>query len=94
MDLAFFLTTEGMLTPEEDAGTFKISLPLVHWMILQQIIPHVNVFPTLPQKEVPYHSSGMLDTLITQGFKTDSCCIQQRNYKVTQFLQDCSCDGE
>ena len=61
MDLALFLTAEGVLTPGEDAGTFKISSPLVRWLILQRIIP--RVFPTSPEKEVPYHSSCTLDTL-------------------------------
>ncbi|CAG8459020.1 4837_t:CDS:2 [Cetraspora pellucida] len=54
-DLVLFLTAEGVLVPGEDAGTFKISSPLVHWLLLQRIIPHV--FPTSPQTEVPYHSS-------------------------------------
>ncbi|CAG8809104.1 7945_t:CDS:2, partial [Gigaspora rosea] len=54
-DLALFLTAEGVLVPEEVAGTFKISSPLVHWLLLQRIIPHV--FPTSPQTDVPYHSS-------------------------------------
>ncbi|CAG8594597.1 10798_t:CDS:2, partial [Cetraspora pellucida] len=54
-DLALFLTAEGVLVPGEDAGTYKISSPLVHWLVLQRIIPHV--FPTSPQTEVPYHSS-------------------------------------
>jgi hypothetical protein len=61
MDLASFLAAEGVLTPGEYTGTFKISSPLVRWLILQRIIP--RVFPTSPQTEVPYHSSRTLDIL-------------------------------
>ncbi|CAG8761697.1 8437_t:CDS:2, partial [Racocetra fulgida] len=51
-DLAMFLTTEGVLIPGEDAGTYK------------QIVP--KVFPTSPKVEVPYHpSTGVLDILTT-----------------------------
>ncbi|CAG8754991.1 5806_t:CDS:2, partial [Dentiscutata heterogama] len=61
-DLALFLTAEGVLVPGEDAGTFKISSPLVHWLVLQRIIP--QAFPTSPKVEVPYYSStGTLDIL-------------------------------
>ncbi|CAG8827198.1 20329_t:CDS:1, partial [Cetraspora pellucida] len=54
-DLAMFLTAEGVLIPGEDAGTYKVSSPLVRSLIYQQIVP--KVFPTSPQTEVPYHSS-------------------------------------
>ncbi|CAG8819909.1 33186_t:CDS:2, partial [Racocetra persica] len=40
----------------------SISSPLVRWVVLQQIIPHV--FPTSPKVDVPYHpSTGTLDIL-------------------------------
>lgn len=55
MDLALFLTAEGVLVPGEEAGTFKISSPLVRWLILQRVIP--KVFPSSPKVEVPYRSS-------------------------------------
>ncbi|CAG8734422.1 46043_t:CDS:2, partial [Gigaspora margarita] len=59
---SLFLTAEGVLVPGGDAGTFKISSPLVHWLVLQRIIPHM--FPTSPKVEVPYHpSTGNLDIL-------------------------------
>ncbi|RHZ83804.1 hypothetical protein Glove_87g232 [Diversispora epigaea] len=71
MDLAFFLTAEGVLIPGEDFGTFKISSPLVRWLILQRIIP--QVFPSSPKVEVPYHSSSQtLDILeiLKQAIRT------------------------
>ncbi|CAG8754795.1 15930_t:CDS:2, partial [Cetraspora pellucida] len=59
-NLALFLTAEGVLVPGDNDGTFKISSPLVRWVVLQQIIPHV--FPTSPKVDVPYHpSTGILD---------------------------------
>jgi len=61
-NLDLFLMAEGVLIPGEEAGTFKISLPLVRWLVLQQIIP--QVFPSYPKIDVPYHSSPcMLDIL-------------------------------
>ncbi|CAG8579474.1 12231_t:CDS:2, partial [Cetraspora pellucida] len=61
-DLALFLTAKGVLVPGGDAGTFKISSPLVHWLVLQRIIPHM--FLTSLKVEVPYHpSTGNLDIL-------------------------------
>jgi len=54
--LALFLTAEGVLVPGKNLSTFKISLPLVHWLVLQQVIP--KVFPSSPKVEVPYHSDS------------------------------------
>ncbi|CAG8793228.1 20719_t:CDS:2, partial [Dentiscutata erythropus] len=43
----------------DNDGMFKISSPLVHWIVLQQIISHI--FLTLPKVDVKYHPSGALD---------------------------------
>ncbi|CAG8781083.1 45941_t:CDS:1, partial [Gigaspora margarita] len=51
-----------VLVPGDNDGTFKTSSPLVRWMVLQQVIPHV--FPTSPKVDVPYHpSTGTLNVL-------------------------------
>ncbi|CAG8573797.1 2094_t:CDS:1, partial [Ambispora gerdemannii] len=77
-DLALFLTTEGVLLPGENAGTFKISL--VHWLVLQRIIPHV--FLTSPKVEVPYYpSTGTLDIL---KVLKQVVCVFDRDYEVSQ----------
>ncbi|RHZ81155.1 hypothetical protein Glove_123g146 [Diversispora epigaea] len=77
-DLALFLTAEGILVPGEDAGTFKISSPLVHWLVLQRIIP--QVFPTSPKVEVPYYpSTGTLD--IFKALKQVICVFDQETIK-------------
>ncbi|RHZ88674.1 hypothetical protein Glove_21g216 [Diversispora epigaea] len=77
-DLALFLTAEGVLVSGEDAGTFKISSPFVHWLVFQRIIP--QVFPTSPKVEVPYYSStGTLDILKT--LKQVICVFDQEAIK-------------
>ncbi len=64
-DLAQFLTAEGALLPDKEAGSFKISSPLVRWLILQRVIP--MVFPSSPKVDIPFrsipHTLATLDTL-------------------------------
>ena len=60
---AEYLASEGVLVPGEKAGAFKLSSPLVRWLILQRVIP--NAFPSCPREEIPFfNDSQYLDTLI------------------------------
>ncbi|CAG8768333.1 12030_t:CDS:2, partial [Racocetra fulgida] len=88
-NLALFLTAEGVLVPGDNDGTFKISSPLVRWMVLQQIIPHV--FLTSPKVDVPYHpSTGTLDIfeVLKQVIRVfDRETIKSRNsFKLARVL--------
>jgi hypothetical protein len=38
---AEYLASEGVLIPGERAGSFKLSSPLMRWLILQRVIPVV-----------------------------------------------------
>lgn len=68
---AEYLAYEGVLVPGEHAGFFKLSSPLVRWLILQRVIP--NVFPSRPREEIPfYKDSQYLDTLFTLKFAVKS----------------------
>ncbi|RGB41798.1 hypothetical protein C1646_684852 [Rhizophagus diaphanus] len=68
---AEYLAYEGVLVPGEHAGFFKLSSPLVRWLILQRVIP--NVFPSCPKEEIPfYKDSQYLDTLFTLKFAVKS----------------------
>ncbi|PKK80532.1 hypothetical protein RhiirC2_704177 [Rhizophagus irregularis] len=63
IDSAEYLASEGVLVPGEEAGAFKLSSPLVRWLILQRVIP--NVFPSRPREEIPFFKDSQdLDTLI------------------------------
>ncbi|CAG8626895.1 12054_t:CDS:2, partial [Gigaspora margarita] len=78
--LALCLTTlpEGALVPGDNDRTFKTSLPFVHWIVLQQVIPHV--FPTSPKIDVPYHPSmGTLNAL--EVLKQVICVFDQETIK-------------
>ncbi|RHZ47929.1 hypothetical protein Glove_564g63 [Diversispora epigaea] len=76
--LAKFLTAEGVLVSGKNSGTFKISSPLVHWLVFQRIIP--QVFPTSPKVEVPRHSTtGALDIL--NALKLVVCVFDQETIK-------------
>src|SRR2546423_237112 len=62
IDNAEYLASEGVLVPGEVAGSFRLSSPLVRWLILQRVIP--IVFPSCPKQEIPcYRDSTDLDTL-------------------------------
>ena len=64
---AEYLASEGVLVPGEEAGAFKLSSPLVRWLILQRVIP--NVFPSRPREEIPFFKDSQdLDTLIALKF--------------------------
>ncbi|RGB29297.1 hypothetical protein C1646_672570 [Rhizophagus diaphanus] len=64
---AEYLASEGVLVPGEEAGAFKLSSPLVRWLILQRVIP--NVFPSRPREEIPFFKNSQdLDTLIALKF--------------------------
>ncbi|PKK72017.1 hypothetical protein RhiirC2_777679 [Rhizophagus irregularis] len=68
---AEYLAYEGVLVPGEYAGFFKLSSPLVRWLIVQRVIP--NVFPSRPREEIPfYKDSQYLDTLFTLKFAVKS----------------------
>nr|CAG8507490.1 6128_t:CDS:2 [Entrophospora candida] len=56
IELAEFLAAEGVLLPGRSPETFKISSPLVRWLILSRVIP--KVYPSCPQVEIPFHSSS------------------------------------
>jgi len=61
---AEYLASEGVLVPGEEAGAFKLSSPLVRWLILQRVIP--NVFPSRPREDIPFFKDSQnLDTLLT-----------------------------
>jgi len=53
---AEYLAAEGVLVPGEEPGTFKLSSPLVRWLILQRVIP--IVFPFHPRKDIPYFKNS------------------------------------
>jgi hypothetical protein len=60
---AEYLAYEGVLVPGEQAGLYKLSSPLVRWLILQRVIP--NVFPSRPREDIPFFKDSQdLDTLI------------------------------
>ncbi|RIA82228.1 hypothetical protein C1645_879297 [Glomus cerebriforme] len=64
IDSAEYLASEGVLVPCGEAGVFKLSSPLVRWLILQRVIP--VIFPSCPRIDIPFFkNSTELDTLLT-----------------------------
>jgi hypothetical protein len=47
---AEYLAYEGVLAPGEQAGLFKLSSPLVRWLVLQRVIPNVLYFHLVQRK--------------------------------------------
>ncbi|GBC02839.1 hypothetical protein RclHR1_04850007 [Rhizophagus clarus] len=63
IDSAEYLASEGVLVPGEKARAFKLSSPLMRWLILQRAIP--NAFSFCPKDKIPFFTdSQYLDTLI------------------------------
>lgn len=59
---AEYLADEGVLVPGEVVGSFKLSSPLVRWLILQHVIP--AVFSSCPSSNIPFLvGTRNLDTL-------------------------------
>ncbi|RGB29791.1 hypothetical protein C1646_310438 [Rhizophagus diaphanus] len=86
---AEYLASEGVLVPGKEAGSFKLSSPLVRWLILQRVIP--IVFPSCPKEEIPlFRDSNDLDTLITlklaiRSFDKDIIRLARlRSYKIAK----------
>ncbi|CAG8610548.1 16725_t:CDS:2 [Funneliformis mosseae] len=83
------LASEGVLVPAEEAGAFKLSSPLIRWLILQRVIP--IVFPSCPRNDVPFFKdSKVLDTLVTLKLATKSLdkdiisLARIRSYKIAK----------
>jgi len=78
-----------VLVPGEETGAFKLSSPLVRWLILQRVIP--IVFPSCPRNDIPFFKdSKVLDTLITlrlatKSFDKDIISLARiRSYKIAK----------
>lgn len=59
---AKFFAAERILVPGKEAETFKLTLPLVRWVILKRIIP--AVFPSYLQDKVLFCFPNILDILV------------------------------